>query len=129
MAVGTLFSDNCVFIDKGALVLHMTASAERFGRHSFEAIAVKRVVRIVAIGTGHLVLRNRMMGKLGKLHLDLHVAAGTELFLFVTADFLLRPLMQLVAIKAADVIKCVSTGIPVSQVLCRCRRVAFQAEH
>jgi len=105
MAVSALFSDIGVLIDKRPLVLHVATGTKCFGGNTLKVFPVGRVVWVVTVGTGHFMLWNRMVGKLGELHLDLHMAAGTELFLFVTADFLLWTFMQFVAIKAADIIK------------------------
>jgi hypothetical protein len=48
-----------------------------------------------------------MMGELGKLHFGLRVTVGAELFLLMTANFLLRPFVLFVAIKAAYIVQCV----------------------
>ena len=66
----------------------------------------------MAVGAGHLVFGNRMVGELGKLHFDLHVTTGAEIFLIVPADFLLGALVQLVTIKAADVVERMYAGVP-----------------
>jgi hypothetical protein len=58
-------------------------------------------VRIVAVGAGHLVLRHRVMRELGELHLNLCVTTSAEFLLLVAIDFLLRSLVQLVAVKTA----------------------------
>ena len=71
---------------------------------------------VVAVSTGHLMFWNRVMGELGKLHFDLHVAACAEIFLFVAADFLLRAFVQLVTVEAADIVECVYAGIPTGQI-------------
>ena len=91
MTVRALFSDIGVFVNERSLILHVAAGAKGFGGNSLEVAPVSRKVWIVAVGTSHLVLWNRVMGELGELHFDLHVAAGTELFLLVAIDFLLRP--------------------------------------
>lgn len=70
-----------------------------------------------------------MMGKLGELHFDLRVAASTQLFLLMATDFLLWPLVQLVTVKAADIIQRMHAGIPTGQVWSRGCGVAFQAKH
>ncbi len=107
MAVGTLFGDIGMFVDKRPLILHMAAGAEGFACDALEVVTVGRAMWIMAVGTGHLVFRNRMMGKLGKLHFSLRVAASAELFLLMTANFLLRPFVQFVAVKAAYIVQCV----------------------
>jgi len=116
MTVGAVLGDVSMFVNERPLVLHMATSAERLGGYTLEIIAVGRVVWIVAVGADHFVLRDRMMGELGELHLDLGVAAGTELFLIMSADFLLWPFVQFVAIEAADIVQRMRAGIPAGQV-------------
>ena len=91
----------------------------------FEVFVVGRVVRIVAVGAGHLVLRHRVMRELGELHLHLCVAASAEFLLLVAIDFLLRSLVQLVAVKTAHIIHCMDTCIPAAQVRGGRRRMTF----
>ena len=105
MTVGTLFSNISMFVDKRSLILHVAAGAKGFCGYALEVVAVGREVWIVAIGAGHLVLRNRMMGELGEFHPGLCVTAGAELFLRMTADFLLWPFMQFVAVKTAYIVQ------------------------
>lgn len=83
----------------------------------------------MAVGASHLVLWDRMVGELGKLHFYLRMTDGTELFLVVATDFLLRPFVQFVAVKAADIIQRMHTGVPACQVWCGGGRMAFQANH
>ena len=129
MAVGALFGDVGMLVDEGPLVFHVASSAQSFGRYALEILAVGRKVRVMAVSAGHLVFRNGVMRKLRELYLDLGVAAGAELFLVVAADFLLRPFMQLVAVKAADIVESVRAGVPAGQVWSGCCRMAMQAEH
>ena len=89
MTVGALFGHVCMLVNKGPLIFHVATGAKSFGGNAFEIASVGRKVRVMAVCTGHLVLGNRMVRELGKLHLDLHMAASTELFLFMAADFLL----------------------------------------
>ena len=81
-------------------------------------------MRIMAIGTCHLMFWNRVVGKLGKFHLGLRMTAGTEFLLLMATDFLLGALVQLVTIKAADVIERMYAGVPAGQNWCGCCRVA-----
>jgi len=89
VTVCTLFGDIGMLVNERALVFHMASGAKGFSRYALDVLVVVRNVRIVAIGAGHLVFGNRMMGELGELHLDLEMAASAELFLLVAADFLL----------------------------------------
>jgi len=57
-------------------------------------------MRLVAINTGHLVLTYRMMGELGEFHPYVGVTGVAQLIHLLTADLLLRPLVQLVTIEA-----------------------------
>ena len=106
MAVRTVFRDIGMFVNERPLVLHVATSAEGFGGDALDVLLVGREMWIVTVGTDHLVFWDRVMGELGELHFDLRVAAGTELFLLVTSDFLLRADVQLMAVKAAYIIQC-----------------------
>jgi hypothetical protein len=116
VTVGAFLGDIGVFVDERPLVFHVAARAEGLCGHPLEVMIVGRLVWIVAVGAGHLVFRHRMMGKLGELHLDLGVAAGTVLILLLATDFLLGPFVQLVAIEAADFILGVYAGVPAVEV-------------
>ena len=129
VAVGALLGYVSVFIDEWPLVLHMAACAECFRCDPFEVVLMGRNMRVVAVGAGHFVLWDRVMGKLRELHADLGVAACAEFFLVMTADFLLGPLVEFVAVEAADIVECVHAGVPTGEVRCRRRRVTFQAGH
>lgn len=89
MAVGALLGNVSMLVYKRALVLHMTAGAKGLGGDAFDVFSVGRLVGVVAISAGHLMLGDRVMGKLGKLHFNLCMTAGAELFLLMAADFLL----------------------------------------
>ena len=128
VTVGAILGDVGMFVDERPLVFHVAPRAEGLRGHPLEVVVVVRLVRIVTVGAGHLMLRHRMMGKLGELHLDLGVAAGTELLFLLAPDFLLGPLVQLVAIEAADFILGMHAGVPAVKVWRRRRRVAAQAE-
>ncbi len=118
MAVRAFFSDIGMLVNEWTLVLHMTTGAKGFCGDALNVALVGRKMWVVAVGAGHFMFRNRVMRELGELHLGLCVATGTELFLFVPTDFLLRSFVQLVAVEAADIIQCMHAGIPAGQVLC-----------
>lgn len=109
MAVGAFFGDVGMFVNEWPLVFHVASGTKSLGSDAFETASIHGKMRIVAVGAGHLVFRNRVMGELGKFGLNLLMTAGTEHFLFMTADFLLWPLMQLVAIQATDIVQGVYT--------------------
>jgi len=76
VAVGALFSDIGVFVNKRTLVFHVTTGTKGFGGDALEVLVVGREVRIMAVGAGHLVLRDGVVGELGELHFYLRVAFG-----------------------------------------------------
>jgi len=116
VTVGAVLGYISVLVDERPLVLHVTASAYRLDLHPLEVGGVRRVMRIVAVSAGHLVLRHRMVGELGKFHLDRQVAGNTDIILLGAPEFLLRALVEFVAGEAADFALCVDAAIPVGQV-------------
>ena len=129
MAVRAFFSDIGMFVNEWSLVLHVATSTKGFTGNTLEVGSVGREVWVMTIGTGHFLFWNRMVGELGELHFDLCMTAGAEFFLLLSTDFLLRSLVQFVAVEAADIVECMYAGVPAGQVWCRRRRVAPQATH
>ena len=58
MAIGALFGDVGMLVDERPLVFHVAPGAERFAGHPFQVLGVARQVRVVAVRTRHLVLRD-----------------------------------------------------------------------
>ena len=129
MAIGAVLGDIGMFVDERPLVFHVATGTGRLDRDAFQIEWVSRIVRIVAVRAGHLLLGHRMVGELAEFHLDLLVTPFAHELLIAAAGLLLRPHVQLVAGKAADVVHGVDVAIPVGQIRGRSRRVALQAKH
>lgn len=71
---------------------------------------------IMAVGAGHLSLAQRMMGKEFAFHLHLRMAAIAEFRHLLPLDFLLRALVESVAVNAAYIIESVSARIPMGKI-------------
>ena len=93
VAVGAVLSDIGMLVDEGPLILHVAFGANGFDLHPFQVGGIRRVMRVVAVGASHLMLRHRVVRELGKFHLHLDVTAFAQLLLFMTPQLLLRPLM------------------------------------
>ena len=116
MAVDAVLCNIGVFVNEGALVFHVAAGAGVLDAVTDQGFVLSRPMGVVAVGTDHFVLVDRMVGELGELHPDLLVTGLAELFLFVTTHLLLRSLVQLVAVKTAHVTVGMGAGCPVVQV-------------
>ena len=73
-------------------------------------------MRIMAIGAGHFVLGDTMVGKLGKILSNIQMTLETKLRHIPGADLLLRALVKFMTIAATDVAGGVRAGIPILQV-------------
>lgn len=104
VAIRAVFGYISMFINEWPLVFHVATGASCLDRYAFDTIRVGRVMRVMAVGTSHFMLRHRMVRELRKIHFNFQVAAFTQLLLVVTADFLLWPNVQFVTVEAADVI-------------------------
>lgn len=119
MAVGAIFHYVAVLENERPLLFHVAPCAGFLLGQANEHLLLATAVRIMTVGTCHLFLNDRMVGKKSVLYLYLRVAGIAELRHFVAAHFLLRPLVELVAVEAANVIERMGTGVPVSKDRCR----------
>ena len=85
-------------------------------------------MRVVAVDTGHLLLAHRVMRKKIILHFYLGMTAIAELGHLLSLHFLLGPLVELMAVKTADIIEGMGAGVPVSKVGSRCGGMALQTD-
>lgn len=119
MAIRAVFHDIAVLEHERPLLFHVAPCAGFLLGQAKEHLLLATAVRIMTVGTCHLFLNDRVVGEKSVLYLYLRVAAIAELRHFVAAHFLLRPLVELVAVEAANVIERMGTGVPVSKDRCR----------
>lgn len=128
VAIGTVFGHIGMLIDERSLILHVATGAHRLDRLLFKEPFLGGTVRFVAIDTGHLLLWNRVMRKLGKLHPDALMAVITEFGHLLPTNLLLRPLMKLVAVEATDIAVGMGARVPVMEVRSGRSRMALEAD-
>lgn len=118
MAIDAVFVEVGVFVDKRALVLHVAAGTGFLHRASVEEIVLHRPMRIVTVDAGDFVFRYAVVGKLLIFVTYVDMAPETESRHVAGTDFLLRSLMELVAVEATDIACGMRTGIPMLKI-CR----------
>lgn len=120
-----------MFIDKGALVFHVTACAGVLDGHPPEVLVmeVTAAMGVVTVCTDHLMFIQRMVRELAELQSNLLVTSEAKLVLLLAADFLLWPLVQLVAIKTADAAVRVDASGPAMKVGRGCCGMTLEAGH
>jgi len=116
VAVHAVFGNVAMLERERTLFFHVAPGAGLLRGAPEEELFLGGTVRVVTVGAGHLLLAHRVMGEEVVLRLDLRMAAEAELRHLLVAHFLLRPLVELVAVKAADVVEGVGAGIPVGEV-------------
>lgn len=82
----------------------------------------------MAVDTGHLVLWDRVVGKLRELHANLLMASVAEFGHLLPTHFLLRSFMQTMAVETADIASGMSAGIPVMKIGRGGRGMAFETD-
>jgi len=128
VTIAAIFGNITMFVCKGAAFLHVAARAHIARGNTLEHAGLARSMGIVAIETAHLAFPDRMMGKQVELGPDIRMAAIAELGHFVSADLLLRSLMELVARETTQIIECMNAGGPVCQDRHGCSRMALEAD-
>lgn len=116
MAGKAIFSKIGMLVDKGTLLVHVTAGTQFFNGDSLEVMFLSGTVGFVAIDASHFPFAHRMTGKLGKLHAGVNMAGITHLIHLLPTHLLLRPLVQRVTVETADVTAGMDAAIPEMQV-------------
>jgi len=119
MAIRAVFHNIAMLEHERPLLFHVAPCAGFLLGQANEHLLLATSVRIMTVGTCHLFLNYRMVGKKSVLYLYLRVAAIAELRYFIAAHLLLRPLVELVAVEAAHVIEGMGAGIPMRKNWCR----------
>ena len=112
VAIGTIFGDVSVFIDKRALILHVTTGTGRFNGWLKEQGAVRGAMRIVAISTIHLQFPDRMVRRLLKLAANFEMAFVTGLCHVFPCQLLLWTDMELMTVEATHLVNCMGATPP-----------------
>ena len=112
VTVGAVFSDVGMLEGEGPLLVHMTAGTELLDRIPQQQVRLNGAMGVMTVGAGHLLLPERMMGKQTVLRLCFRMAPIAHFRHLLATDLLLRPLVELVTVKAADIVKGMYAGIP-----------------
>lgn len=115
VAIGAIFGDVGMLEHKGPLFFHMAFGTGFLHRVSLQEVFLGRTMRLMTVHTRHFFLAERMMRKEVVFHSDLGMARITHFRHLFAAHLLLGPLMELVTVKAAHIIKCMYAGVPVSE--------------
>ena len=115
MALAAIFGDIGMLVNKRPLLLHVATGAEILDAEPLEIMFACAAMGLVAIDAGHLQFRHRMVGELAEFGSNRGVTAVTDLRHLLPADFLMRALMQLMAIETTDIVVGMNAGVPVLQ--------------
>lgn len=113
MADRAVFGDGLVVVDERSAFLHVAGVAGCIHAIALHQFGSHRTMRVMTIGTGHLALWNRVMGRLVDLHALILVAGEANLRLGAFVAHLVLCRMQLVAGGAIHFTALVRTAHPV----------------
>ena len=115
MAVHAVVGDIAMLIDERPLLFHVAAGTRLIGGTPLEEFILQRAMHVMAVGADQFLFPDGMVRRQGILRLHLRVAPITEIGHLLPAHLLGRPLVQFVAISAADVVQGMGAGVPVRQ--------------
>ena len=104
VTVGAVLVHIAMLVCKRPLLLHMASGACLLRGISLQELVLGGAVWFMAVDAGHFLLPQGVMGKEIVLGLYFGMATETEFRHLLAAHLLLRPLVQLVAIKSAHVV-------------------------
>jgi len=129
VAGGALIGDIGMFPGEGADELPVAADAQPSLIHGSQALGVLGAVSFVTVHAQHLTLRNRVAGCIAESRAHTFVAPHALLADIRPFQFLAGALVQLMAIRAADLASGMIAEGPVLHIGHGVGTVAFEAEH
>lgn len=127
MASGAILGNIAMLEGKRPLLFHVAAGAKILGSIPLKEMGLNRSVGIVAIGTGHFLLPQRVMREEAVLRLDLGMATVAEFRGLFPRHFLPCTPVELVAVEAPHVVQGMDAPFPVGKGRDRRRSVTLQA--